>query len=406
MGIEYRSFGVTAVMANDEGKITGLAAPFNSPAQIGDSPWGFREKIAPGAFTKTISEADVVLLYNHDTGKPLARKSAGTLQLHESDRGLEIEAQTPETTHAMDALKDIKAGNIRGMSFGFEPVKEDWFDDDGNPADKYTGTQRVLKEVKLFEVSACTFPAYDTTDISARDLVSAARDTQGRSPGAVKRKAKKEAKRARRARIVDEIRAGLSEEQRDSIPYADPKNQKYPIDTKAHCQAAWAYINMPKNAAQYPLNGVTLADVKAKIMAACKAFGITINDQNEAILAMEWRKAIIRDVPTGMKAGTAKRIPQIAVLLNQALSLFSGAKIDSLPEDAQRAIAMVSSAATHANHIKEHEGLTTSDAVSANDGKNRDASQPAETTADSPPNDDALRSAWAAALSRENELGI
>jgi HK97 family phage prohead protease len=58
------------------------------------------------------------------------------------------------------------------------------------------------------------------------------------------------------------------------VTYADPKNGKYPIDTEAHCRAALAYISMPKNAAQYPMNGVTLSEVKDRIMAACKKFGI------------------------------------------------------------------------------------------------------------------------------------
>lgn len=67
-----------------------------------------------------------------------------------------------------------------------------------------------------------------------------------------------------------------------NVTYADPKNGKYPIDTAAHAKAAWSYINMPKNAAMYPLNGVTLASVKARIMAACKKFGIDISEGNSA----------------------------------------------------------------------------------------------------------------------------
>jgi len=62
------------------------------------------------------------------------------------------------------------------------------------------------------------------------------------------------------------------------VTYADPKNGKYPLDTEAHCRAAWSYINMPKNAAMYPLNGVTLSEVKDRIMAACKKFGIDVSD--------------------------------------------------------------------------------------------------------------------------------
>jgi hypothetical protein len=67
-----------------------------------------------------------------------------------------------------------------------------------------------------------------------------------------------------------------------NVAYADPKNGKYPIDTAAHAKAALAYISMPKNAAKYPLNGVTLSSVKARITAACKKFGITVSQSNAA----------------------------------------------------------------------------------------------------------------------------
>jgi hypothetical protein len=62
------------------------------------------------------------------------------------------------------------------------------------------------------------------------------------------------------------------------VKYADPKNGKYPIDTEAHIRAAWSYINMPKNASAYPLNGVTLSEVKARIKAAMDKLGATTED--------------------------------------------------------------------------------------------------------------------------------
>ena len=61
------------------------------------------------------------------------------------------------------------------------------------------------------------------------------------------------------------------------VEYADPKNGKYPINTEEHARAALAYISMPKNASTYPLNGVTLSEVKARIVAACKKFGIDVS---------------------------------------------------------------------------------------------------------------------------------
>jgi HK97 family phage prohead protease len=74
-----------------------------------------------------------------------------------------------------------------------------------------------------------------------------------------------------------------------NVTYADPKNGKYPIDTAAHAKAAWSYINMPKNAAQYPMNGVTLTEVKNRIKAACKKFGIAISEGNSAPPDGEYR---------------------------------------------------------------------------------------------------------------------
>ena len=64
------------------------------------------------------------------------------------------------------------------------------------------------------------------------------------------------------------------------VKYADPKNGKYPIDTEAHAKAAWSYINQEKNAAMYPMNGVTLSEVKKRIMAACRHFGIEISEDS------------------------------------------------------------------------------------------------------------------------------
>ena len=64
------------------------------------------------------------------------------------------------------------------------------------------------------------------------------------------------------------------------VTYADPKNGKYPIDTEEHIRAAWSYINMPKNASAYPLNGVTLSEVKDRIRAAMKKLGADVADSD------------------------------------------------------------------------------------------------------------------------------
>lgn len=254
MSIEYRT--AAGGVSGDGQSLDGLVTPFGVETTIGDpKAGGFREQIAPGAFTKTLQERDVVLLFNHNTDMPLARTSAGNLSLHQADDGLRAEATPVETSYGKDLLALTRAGVVKGMSFGFEVVKDDWTDDDGRSSNPMTGTRRTIREVRLHEVSAVTFPAYESTTLSARDTVNAARGTE-------------------------EDRA--NPKPYGDVKYADPKNGKYPVDTEAHAKAAWAYINVPKNADQYPLNGVTLESVKSAIKAALHHFGVEISEDERS----------------------------------------------------------------------------------------------------------------------------
>lgn len=83
--------------------------------------------------------------------------------------------------------------------------------------------------------------------------------------------------------------------------YADPgkqgdKKKRYPLDTEAHCRAAWSYINMPKNASKY--TSEQLASIKAKIKAAAKRLGITIAEdkksdkRSQGVIIMDEAEAI------------------------------------------------------------------------------------------------------------------
>jgi len=171
--MEYREFRTE--VTEEGGKLSGVAAPFGREAIIGDlDRGGWREEIAPGAFAKALRESDTVLLCDHDMSKPLARVSAGTLRLSETARDLEFNADIAETSYARDLLVNVRAGNKGGMSIGFKPVKDDWFDEDGNAASRMTGIKRVIREVKLPEVSCVTNPAYKETAVFARDDDAAA----------------------------------------------------------------------------------------------------------------------------------------------------------------------------------------------------------------------------------------
>lgn len=163
-GLEVREDGENMTL-------TGYAAIFNSRSQ---NLGGFTETILPGAFKRSLrTRNDVKLLWNHDTGAVLGSTRAGTLSLSEDDKGLRVEATLPNTTHGRDARELIKRGDVSAFSFGFSvpPQGDTW-----NSA----GDERVLKSVRLFEVSLVAFPAYQATEGTAavRSLDKLAERTQ------------------------------------------------------------------------------------------------------------------------------------------------------------------------------------------------------------------------------------
>ncbi|PYS88532.1 MAG: hypothetical protein DMF62_09545 [Acidobacteria bacterium] len=60
------------------------------------------------------------------------------------------------------------------------------------------------------------------------------------------------------------------------VKFADPVNNKYPIDTEEHVRAAWNYINHKDNAAKYKGDEAEL--IKGRIKRAAKKFDIEIED--------------------------------------------------------------------------------------------------------------------------------
>lgn len=158
----------------DEGaapKIGGYAAVFNRLSEpIADFlGYEFKEEIAPGAFAKTLKEADVRALWNHDANYVLGRNKSGTLSLREDDHGLAFDVTPPDTTWARDLMESMKRGDVTQCSFAFRVIKDKWTSE----RDKETGKRtdiRTLLEVRLYDVSVVTYPAYSDTDASVRSL--------------------------------------------------------------------------------------------------------------------------------------------------------------------------------------------------------------------------------------------
>jgi HK97 family phage prohead protease len=137
---------------------------------------GFREKIAPGAFTRTLAEKGrakrnpIKMFLNHDWNVVLASTTGDTLRLSEDKRGLLVDADLPDNVWGHPVRDAIVRGDISTMSFGFnvahapggKRLAEEWNE---------THTERTLLDIKLYEVSPITaWPAYPDTTASVRRL--------------------------------------------------------------------------------------------------------------------------------------------------------------------------------------------------------------------------------------------
>lgn len=171
---EVRSFNVEfRIDKEDTPRIHGYAAIFD---KWSEDLGGFREIIRKGAFAKTIKEADIRALFNHDRNYVLGRTKNGTLELAEDKKGLAIDIDPPDAQWAQDLTASIERGDIDQMSFGFRMIKQKW-----NEEDKKNPTRELL-EVELVDVSPVTFPAYPQTSVSVREHI---RSLQGEPDDAV-----------------------------------------------------------------------------------------------------------------------------------------------------------------------------------------------------------------------------
>lgn len=139
--------------------IEGYFAVFNSNYEI--EP-GMSESIAPGAFDNTLS-GDIRALINHDTTLVLGRTKARTLELRTDAHGLWGRITINRNDgDALNLYERVKRGDVDQCSFGFDIISQETdFRDDGS-------VHWTITEVELYEVSPCTFPAYEETNISAR----------------------------------------------------------------------------------------------------------------------------------------------------------------------------------------------------------------------------------------------
>lgn len=170
---EYRDlYEILKINEENEGEmvVEGYASTFEQPYRLWEDKenqvelW---EVVDKNAFANTNMD-DVIFQYNHE-GRVFARKRNNTLEVQPNEEGLLIRANLGGTTIGRQLYEEIKGGYTDKMSFGFTVDADVWVEE--NQEDGSTQiTRRITSIGKLYDVSAVSIPANDSTSISVRSL--------------------------------------------------------------------------------------------------------------------------------------------------------------------------------------------------------------------------------------------
>jgi HK97 family phage prohead protease len=137
--------------------VSGMPIVYNAPYTVHDNFGKFTERMMPGVASNVLDTADVRFLFDH-SGLPLARTTAGTLSLRDSDKGVLIEARLDARQQlANDLGIAIERGDVSQMSCGFIVARDEW--------DEAMEDRSIHEFRSLLDVSAVTYPASPTTTI-------------------------------------------------------------------------------------------------------------------------------------------------------------------------------------------------------------------------------------------------
>ena len=134
-----------------------------------DATGDFVERVKAGTFSKAIARGHPVeVRFNHE--RTLGTTANGSLLLKEDNIGLYAEA----TVHDPEVIRCARNRELRGWSFGFSKIADDW-------EDAEEGIQRrSLSDIDLHEVSILTMcPAYIGTSIEMRGESTAVKEVRG-----------------------------------------------------------------------------------------------------------------------------------------------------------------------------------------------------------------------------------
>lgn len=148
--------------------VEGYATTFDQPYTLySNGYYELREVVDSHAFDKT-DMSDVIMQYDHE-GRVFARNRNKTLDLTTDEHGLKITANLGGTDIGRQLYQEIKGGYTDRMSFAFT-VSDDKHERETIDG-KIVVTRRILGFRKLYDVSAVSTPANNSTSISARSFV-------------------------------------------------------------------------------------------------------------------------------------------------------------------------------------------------------------------------------------------
>ena len=157
---EYRNFPMVEVRKEGENEpsflVEGYASTFETYVLFEDEGIEYKERILPEAFDNC-DMSDVIFLKDHE-GTVFARTKNNTLTLEVDKNGLLTKTDLSKTSASREMFEEIFTGMYSQMSFAFI------VDDDEYNTTEHLRTIRHIK--KIFDVSAVSFPANPTTDIS------------------------------------------------------------------------------------------------------------------------------------------------------------------------------------------------------------------------------------------------
>lgn len=151
--------------ANEDGTVglVGYATTWDTWYDVaGGAPYGWSETIVAGAANKALAERDDVrFLFDHE-GIPMGRNKSATMGLSADDIGLLMDLPSLDVQRnafASALASAIERGDVDEMSFAFRAVRQEWNED---------YTERRILELRLYDVSAVTYPANTATIIGLR----------------------------------------------------------------------------------------------------------------------------------------------------------------------------------------------------------------------------------------------